>query len=312
MPAPSPPLDSVFLVKTPENIAFQYGTAGPFLRLPAYFLDLLFRMVAVTVIFIAFLLIAAALEISFGGTSGAPVEAVLLIVLFLSEWFFAGFCEAYFNGQTPGKYILGLRVVTIDGKPINGLQAIMRNILRSVDIMPPIPIIGLAVMTCNKRYQRLGDLVCGTMVIVEEKPWLSGVAKLEDPRAIQLAAFIPGDFVVSKSLAKALSTYVERRRFFAAPRRKEMARHVAIPLLEKFGLPPDTSYDLLLCALYYRHFIADRRDDERHLAAAAQTALKTAAPQPAPIGPPNLPATIPPAPVGGGETFRVTVRDHRA
>jgi hypothetical protein len=97
------------------------------------------------------------------------------------------------------------------------------------------------------------------------------MAKLDDARAIQLASFIPPNFVVSRTLAKALSTYVERRRFFAAPRRKEMAAHIARPLLERFGLPQDTSYDLLLCALYYRNFIADRGDDERHLAAARQT-----------------------------------------
>ena len=51
-----------------------------------------------------------------------------------------------------------------------------------------------------------------------------------------------------------------------------MARHVALPLLERFGLPADTSYDLLLCALYYRTFISDRRDDEKNLAAAKQIA----------------------------------------
>ena len=47
-----------------------------------------------------------------------------------------------------------------------------------------------------------------------------------------------------------------------------VARHVAVPLLERFGLPADTSYDLLLCALYYRTFIADRSQDERLLAEA--------------------------------------------
>jgi hypothetical protein len=36
-----------------------------------------------------------------------------------------------------------------------------------------------------------------------------------------------------------------------------VASHLAQPLLERFGLPADTSYDLLLCALYYRTFIAD-------------------------------------------------------
>jgi hypothetical protein len=48
-----------------------------------------------------------------------------------------------------------------------------------------------------------------------------------------------------------------------------VARHLAEPLLKRFGLPPDTSYDLLLCALYYRSFIADRGEDEKQAAAIA-------------------------------------------
>ena len=74
--------------------------------------------------------------------------------------------------------------------------------------------------------------------------------------------------MVSRSLAKALATYVERRKFFSPPRRKEVAKHLAEPLLAKFGLPGDTSYDLLLCSLFYRTFIADRGDDEKQLEAA--------------------------------------------
>ena len=92
----------------------------------------------------------------------------------------------------------------------------------------------------NRRYQRLGDLVAGTIVVVEERRRLTGVAKLDDPRAIQLAAYLPPNFVVSRTMVRALATYVERRRFFTPPRRREVARHLAEPLLERFGLPQDT------------------------------------------------------------------------
>jgi hypothetical protein len=181
------------------------------------------------------------------------------------QWFYFGGQEALFNGRTLGKWILGLRVITIDGQPINALQAIMRSLLRLPDFF--VPVVDLVTMALNDRFQRLGDIVCGTVVVFEDRSWLFGVAKLDDPRAVQLAAYLPPDFEVSKSLAKALATYVERRRFFSPPRRREVARHLAEPLLKRFGLPPDTSYDLLLCALYYRAFIADRSEDEQHVAA---------------------------------------------
>ena len=55
-----------------------------------------------------------------------------------------------------------------------------------------------------------------------------------------------------------MATYVERRKFFSPARRREIARHLAEPLLQRLHLPGDTSYDLMLCALYHRAFIADR------------------------------------------------------
>src|SRR5437868_3627765 len=155
------------------------------------------------------------------------------------------------------------------------MQAVLRNFIRTADLL--LGVVGLSVMTMSRKYQRLGDLVAGTIVVVEERQWLTGVAKLDDPRAIQLAAYLPPNFVVTRSMAKALATYVERRRFFTPPRRREVARHLAQPLLERFGLPADTSYDLLLCALYYRTFVADRSQDER-LLAEAQAAFVAANP----------------------------------
>jgi uncharacterized RDD family membrane protein YckC len=257
-------VDSIIRVVTPENIAFEYRIAGPFRRLPALLLDYSFKALIVLVMAIAF-------GLAFGWISGGMAMALILVGSFIVDWFYGGIFETFMNGQTPGKWILGLRVLTDDGQPINGMQAVLRNILRSADLF--LGGVGIAVMMSNDKYQRLGDLVCGTIVVVEQRQWLLGVAKLDDPRAIQLASYLPPNFVVPRSMAKAISTYVERRKYFTVPRRREVARHLAEPLLERFGLPPDTSYDLLLCALYYRTFIADRKEDERRLAEANAAAL---------------------------------------
>jgi uncharacterized RDD family membrane protein YckC len=253
-------LDSTIRVVTPENIAFEYRVAGPFRRLPAYLIDL-------TVIVAIFVALSIGLSLMVVVSPGM-YTFIILVSFFGIRWFYGGVLEAAFNGQTLGKWLLGLRTVNYDGLPINALQAVMRNVLREADLF--LLLAGLIVMMMNKRFQRLGDLVAGTIVIVEERHWLTGVAKLDDPRAIQLAAYLPPNFVVSRSLARALATYVERRRFFHPVRRREMAKHLAEPLLAKFGLPPDTSYDLLLCSLYYRKFIADRGEDEKQYAAATQ------------------------------------------
>lgn len=258
-------IDSIIRVVTPENIAFEYRLAGPFRRLPALVID---WAITAAVMFAASIVVM--LTVTF--ISGGLAVALMILLWHVLNWFYGGLFETFMNGQTPGKRLLGLRVLTTEGQPINGLQAVMRNLFRGADLFPFMPFIGLLVMSLNRRSQRLGDLVCGTMVVIEQQSWLTGVARLEDPRAIQLAGYLPPNFVVSRPLARALATYVERRRFFTPLRRREVAKHLGEPLLRQFGLAPDTSYDLLLCALYYRTFIADRGEDEKRLAEAQANA----------------------------------------
>lgn len=266
------PLDATIEIVTPENISFRYRVAGPFRRLPAFLIDLLIRIAAGFVI--AFVLgMLGAFRILNGGLG----ISFILLMMFVMEWLYGALLETFWNGQTVGKRVMGIRVISIDGQPIVGLQAMLRNILRSADMMPLIPfaavfdvpsafpiptfVIGLIAPLLNKRFQRLGDIVCGTMVVIEEKGYLVDAAKLEDPRVAQLAAEIPASFKVSRTMSRALATYVDRRQLFSPPRRREIARHIGEPLVKKFGLPPDTSYDLLLCSLYHKTFLVDQDED---------------------------------------------------
>lgn len=266
------PLDTTIEIVTPENIAFEYRLAGPFRRLPAFLIDLFLRFA----VWMILAIVLGIFDISLG-TEGTFMS-LLLIAAFSMEWLYGGVMETYWNGQTVGKMLLRIRVISADGQPINALQAMMRNFLRFADMMPMIPVgmmseepnplaiptfaFGLIVPLLNSRFQRLGDVVCGTMVVVEEKSGLFEAPQFEDVRVAQLAAEIPPSFVVSRTLAKALATYVDRRAFFSAARRREIAEHLAAPLLQKFGLPADTSYDLLLCSLYYRTFLSTEEDYE--------------------------------------------------
>lgn len=263
-------LDARIDIVTPENIAFQYRLAGPFSRLLAYLIDALIRALAIA-------MLAGALMMTGGmtGLLGLGLGATLL-AWFVLEWFYGGLFETYWNGQTPGKRMMNLRVVTVDGRPINALQAVLRNLLRAVDGLPMIDVfalfsgaapeanifpsflVGLVACTMNGRFQRLGDLACGTMVIIEDRHRLLGVSRVNDPQVIAMAAALPAQFVAGRSLARALAMYVERRTYFAPARRAEIAAHLGRVLAEKLQLPPSVSHDLLLCAAYYRTFIADR------------------------------------------------------
>jgi uncharacterized RDD family membrane protein YckC len=246
------PLDNTIEIVTPENIAFRYQVAGPFRRLPAYLIDLAIR--------VAFFWVGAIVLSIVFGLAGLPGLGLgfTLVLWFALEWFYGGLFETFWNGQTPGKRLMRIRVLSIDGQPINGLQGVLRNVLRALDQQPVVfSMVGLVTATLNDRFQRMGDLACGTMVVIEEHPWFRGMIRLSEPEAIRLAGQIPPSFQPSRTMARALAAYVQRRANILPMRRLEIAWHLGEPLREQFDLPVGTDPDMLLCGLYQRTFITD-------------------------------------------------------
>ena len=251
------PLDTRIEIVTPENIGFQYRIAGPFRRLPAYLIDLAIRLGVALVAFIAVGIVFGLAQIWGVGTG------LWLLLIFLMDWFYGGFFETIWNGQTPGKRIMRIRVLSSDGQPINALQAVLRNVLRAADMLPFGYMVGLMTASMNDRFQRLGDLACRTMVVIEERQWLGGVAQVQDPLVHRLAAEIPVGFQPDRALAQTLAAYVGRRLNFPPARRAQLACYLADPLGERLGLPRDTDPDRLLCALYQRTFITEGEPQEQ-------------------------------------------------
>lgn len=269
-------LDCFTRVITPENIEFEYALAGPFQRLPAFVFDFFVRATA----FIGLMIMGGIL------TSWMPINGVVLVVggfllFFALSWFYGIFMETRFNGRTFGKMVFKLRVISVDGRPINGVQAALRNLLRLADMgvllsfqifdnsappryMIPTLLVGLVAMTLTTRLQRIGDLAAGTMVISEGHRKGLWNLQPEDLRVFGLAELIPRTYRVSNSLAQTVALYMENRRRLAPLRRNEVARHLAGPLIRTFDLLPDTSPDLLLCALYVNTYMSeDQREDGR-------------------------------------------------
>lgn len=244
------PLDLNVRIVTPENIAFAYRVAGPFRRLPAWLLDIAIRS---TVIGITMLVLGMSFStIGIGGLG----FGLGLAAWFALSWFYGGLFETFWNGQTPGKKAMGIRVVSIDGQPISAWQAILRNVAREIDMQPfPTFLIGLGVAMSNQRFQRLGDLVCGTMVVVEEPRWSDTITRVDDPGALALIPHIPRGFQPSPSLARALALYVSRREVLQPNRRVEVASRLARLFAERWGMPINTDPDQLLVALYAHTFL---------------------------------------------------------
>lgn len=69
------------------------------------------------------------------------------------------------SGQTVGKKVMRMVVVTQDGKRITLKQSIIRNVLRVLDALPFLYLIGLIAIVLTKRKQRIGDITAKTIVV---------------------------------------------------------------------------------------------------------------------------------------------------
>jgi uncharacterized RDD family membrane protein YckC len=243
------PLDCIVRVVTPERIIVTLPLAGPARRFVAYLIDqllLIGLILAVTLL---------ALVLTLGSAAGMGSA---LVALFLLTWGYGAFCEGLFNGQTVGKYCLGLRVVSERGVPISGAQAVLRNLVGTVDgIIPFFFQLGLASMILSRRFQRLGDLAAGTIVVIEERRTRRGFTRIKEPAVDEILTWLPGRIAVGSDLARVLSDYVAVRGRFGPLRRSEMAEPLARPLRARFGLSGRPSADAVLCAVYHRVFVGE-------------------------------------------------------
>jgi len=69
------------------------------------------------------------------------------------------------SGATLGKWIAGLRVIRTEGGRPGLLRGLLRNLLRFVDGLPTLNIVGLVLILCSAQAARFGDRVAGTRVI---------------------------------------------------------------------------------------------------------------------------------------------------
>ena len=89
-------------------------------------------------------------------------DPICLVFLFIIFAYFI-LMEAYV-GWTVGKRILGMRVVDGTGNKIGFSKALIRNLLRFVDGLPALNILGIILIVSSPRGQRFGDRVAKTFV----------------------------------------------------------------------------------------------------------------------------------------------------
>jgi len=199
-----------YSVLTPERVSLQYDIAGIGSRGAAAIVDTVIQSVALIVIFVALTagLAAGSAFLSVGSGPGAATLFLALFILALfavADGYFMLF-EILWNGQTPGKRMVGIRVIRENGYPMRPIDAVIRNLVRMVDWLPGAYGIGVLTMLLNKRSKRLGDFASGTIVVREGSrgaaALVTATAASAESRGVRLAsadATLVRDFLVRRA-----------------------------------------------------------------------------------------------------------------
>ena len=207
-------LDTLRDVETPEGVALTLRAAGPVPRALAWLMDLMIRLGIVFVLMMAL------------GLMGTAGMGVWLVGVFLIVWAYPIAFELFFNGQTLGKRVMGLRVVCDNGAPIGWMPSLVRNLLRAVDMLPALYGVGLMSSLIDPSARRLGDIAAGTIVVHVDTDLRSQNAPLVPP------LMLPVPLQPEEQIA--LVSFAERANLISRERQEELAG-LLLPLTQQRG-----------------------------------------------------------------------------
>ncbi len=251
--------EEILIIETPERVQLAFALASIGNRFLAVAIDHFIQYFAIFIVAYAFISLLGVKNFASEESSAQFLQempkwtvAVLIIVLFL---IFSGYFvlfEWLWNGQTPGKRLLKLRVIREDGRPITLWEALARNLLRIFDAVPgfvlPVYSVGLITIFMNKRDQRIGDMFAGTVVIRErsdeaptfQETFSNPVSDAAFRRVQKPTVFQADVNSVTEAEIGVVENFLRRRWDLTERQRLWMAWRVALPLMYK--LKP--SYEL--------------------------------------------------------------------
>ncbi|MBC7931286.1 MAG: RDD family protein [Rubrivivax sp.] len=271
------PTDETLIIETPERVPLHFALASIGNRFLACAFDHFLQ-----ILFIVIVLLAVLWGVGFADAGrfvkDAPkwVLALLIVAVFLIQAGYFALFEWAWNGQTPGKRWLRLRVIREDGRPVTFWEAAARNLVRTFDMMPAVVVpfysVGLVSVFISSRDQRIGDLVAGTVVVREREaqaPSFDEVFSAPTSDAALRRSFKPVPFVASvgaltEGEIEVVEAFLRRRWDLDDSPRQWMAWRVATPVLHKLRPqfdPAQFTYEGFLEELLHRYRAAHRFTD---------------------------------------------------
>ena len=248
---------------TPEGVDLELKIASAGLRFGALLVDMILIQLALLLFWLLMLWIGVAAQ-------SDVTEVIWMLGAFLLRTFwFIGF-ELGQRAATPGKRLVGIRVVARDGGRLTADAVVARNLIRELELFLPLMMLGAGVaqdsvsgwimlagvlwsltlslfLLFNRDRMRMGDLIAGTWVVMAER------AKLD----ADIATGTAGDAMLFSEAELAVYGIFELQELERVLRGKDARamREVADAIRAKIGRPVAEEDDVFLLS-YYRQLKA--------------------------------------------------------
>ena len=253
--------EDVHRVEVPEHVEIGFTLAGFGSRFIAYLIDLCIMFMIVALLFGAmlalFILSQKGIYEQFVESPSPSIEgafyALLIslfgLALFIVSWFYFLIFEMLWDGRSPGKKAVGIRVIRDEGSKIAFTTSLLRNLMRVADWLPAFYLVGIVAMFAGKKWKRLGDIVAGTIVVKEEKvQWVPARSIPPPPPGRGADSEGAGIFTtdvcnkLGKEYYNLCYDYMKRHVAIDPVRASQIAGSIAGPVMEKLaitGMNPD-------------------------------------------------------------------------
>jgi uncharacterized RDD family membrane protein YckC len=228
-------------VRTPESVELTYHLAGLGSRFLAVVVDQALQIAILAAILAGLALAGSHAPVQrheLGYDKAVEAIAVAIVVFTIFAIFFGYFIafEAFWNGQTPGKRLLGIRVVRDGGFPLDLGASAVRNLVRVGELLLGYYAIAAVSTLLSKENKRLGDYAAGTLVVRDAS------IELPEERATAGDPVYGATRYLSGEERGLIARFLERRHELSEDRRRLLAAQIAARLRDR--LPPEMqTYD---------------------------------------------------------------------
>ncbi|NEP78905.1 MAG: RDD family protein [Okeania sp. SIO3B3] len=244
-------------LETPESVELDFDLAGVGNRAYALLIDyIIWSLILLFVLIFGIFFSIQFLDIwkAFGGDDEQAslwIISIQLLILFVIYVGYFVIFETIWQGQTPGKRYVKIRVIRDDGRPVRLQQTTLRALFRPVD---DTLFIGMLLILFSKKEKRLGDWVAGTIVIQEVKEVADIISTSETAKKLanylleeaDISQILPEDFAVIRE-------YLQRSKLMTKQAKIELSKKLATQIKEIIGLtqtPQKVSATEFLEAVY--------------------------------------------------------------